>query len=75
MVDNKKQANVNFPLTSIKQTLTAYTITNKSKTKYKKLHMKVINNFASFKLEEEAIKKNKSNFIDIICDKFAMSVN
>ena len=37
--------------------------------------MKVINNFASFKLEEEAIKKNKSNFIDIICDKFAMSVN
>ena len=75
MVHKEQQVNVNFNLTQINSWCISYNqyIQNKIKNK---LCMKAIN-YASFKLEEKinrSVKQNKSNFINIMGDKFAMSI-
>ena len=75
LVHKEQQVNVNFNLTQINSWYIGYNqyIQNKIKNKF---CMKAIN-YAFFKLEEEitrSVKKNKINFINIIGDKFAMSI-
>ena len=75
MVLKEKQVSVNFNLNQINSWCINYNqyIQNKIKNK---LHMKAIN-YAFFKLGEKAtrsVKKNKNNFINIIGDKFPMSI-
>ena len=71
----KKQANTNFNLAQINFWCISYNQYIRSKIK-NKVWMKAIN-YACFKLEEKIIKrfkKNKSIFINIIGDKFTMSI-
>ena len=75
LVHKEKQVNVNFNITQINSSCIRYNqyIQNKIKNK---LCMKVIN-YTFFKLEEKitrSVKTNKSNFINFIGDKFAMSI-
>ena len=75
MVYKEQQENVNFNLTQMNSWYMRYNqyIQNKNKNK---LHMKAIY-YACFKLEEKttkSVKKNKNNFINVIGDKFAMSI-
>ena len=75
LVHKEQQVNVNFSLTQINSWCISYNqyIQNKIKNK---LCMKAIN-YACFKLEEKitrSVKQNESNFINIIGDKFAMSI-
>ena len=75
MVHKEKQAILNFNLTQINCWCINYNqyIENKIKNK---LRMKAIN-FACFKLEEKttrSVKKKKNNFINVIGDKFTMSI-
>ena len=75
MVHKEQQVNVNFKLTQINCWCISYNQYIKNKIK-KKLCMKAIN-YACFKLEEKItrhVKKNDNNFINIIGDKFAMSI-
>ena len=69
MFHKEQEVNVNFNLTQIN----SWCINCKIKNK---LCIKAIN-YACFKLEEKitrSVKKNKSNLISIIGDKFAISI-
>ena len=75
MVHKEKQVILNFSFTQINSCCVNYNqyIQNKIKNK---LRMKAIN-FACFKLEEKttrSVKKKKNNFINVIGDKFAVSI-
>ena len=73
--NKEKQVNVNFNLIERNSLWISYNQYIQKKIKHK-LCMKPIN-YACFKLEEKitrSVKKNKSNFINIIGDKFAMSI-
>ena len=75
LVHKEQQVNVNFNLTQINSWCISYNqyIQNKIKNK---LDMKAIN-YSCFKLEEKitrGAKKNNSNFINIIGNKFTMSI-
>ena len=75
MVHKEQQVNVNFNLTQINYWCTSYNQYIQNKI-INKLCMKAIN-YACFELEEKitrCVKKNKSNFINIIEDKFAVSI-
>ena len=75
MVHKEKQVILNFDFTQINSWCRNYDQYIQKKIK-NKLRMKAVN-YACFKLEEKAtrsVKKKKNNFINVIRDKFAMSI-
>ena len=77
MAHKEKHVNVRFTLTQTNSSCINYNQYIQKKKIKDKLHMKVIN-YACFRLEEKAtrsIKKNKNNVINVIGEKFAMSIS